>query len=92
MFEPRRPVVLSSPASQVTFVFPVTFSQPRNPLSRGGKDGIADRFRDHPVYLPAYFPKMTSSGFFRTVPAQSLDRELEGSVICKHLRSITSSQ
>jgi hypothetical protein len=61
-------------------------------LTPGGKDGTADRLRGHPVYLPAYFPKMTSSGFFRTMPAQSLDLELESSVFSKHSRSIASSQ
>jgi hypothetical protein len=35
---------------------------------------------------------MTSSGFFRTVPVQPLDRELEGSIIGKHSRGIASSQ
>jgi hypothetical protein len=61
-------------------------SQPRSLFILGEKDGIADRLCDHPVYFPANFPKMTSSGFFRAVPAPCW--LLDGSVITVQVRSI----
>jgi hypothetical protein len=91
-FQRRRQVVFSPPASQVTFELPVTFSQPRNPFTPGGKDGTADRFRGHPVHFPADFSNMTSLGFFCTVPALSLDSELKGSLTSKHSRSTAGTQ
>jgi hypothetical protein len=74
-------------ASQGT-VNPVT-SQPRKPLTLGGKDGTADRFRGYLVYLPADFSKMTSFGISYAEPV--LSSSLNGSAIT-NFRSTTRSQ
>jgi hypothetical protein len=68
------------------------FEPAEQPLTPGGKDGTADRFRGHPVHFPADFSNMTSLGFFCTVPALSLDSELKGSLTSKHSRSTAGSQ
>ncbi|WP_213227838.1 hypothetical protein [Caballeronia sp. NK8] len=88
----RRSVVLIASSKPGYLRISGHFKPAAQPFTPGGKDGIADRFCGHPVYLPAYFPNMTSSGLIRTELAQPLDLKVKSSAIDEHSRSIPSRQ